>query len=131
MTSLASRANPINKTQSISGLGAEAGEVEELEKNPSVPMGTLKPQLKQRDENRRSRWMWETFPRQRWPWRTYEWLPQCVWLRWGTHCWHRWSGRGQAKAPAPRGSCQKVVETGLSWQTWAEEESHWITKGGA
>lgn len=57
MTSLASRANPINKTQSISGLGAEAGEVEESEKNPSVPMGTRKPQLRQRDENRRSGWM--------------------------------------------------------------------------
>lgn len=38
----------INHTQSISELGAEAGEVEKLEKNPSVPMGTLKPQLKQR-----------------------------------------------------------------------------------
>lgn len=57
MTGLASRANPINKTQSISGLGAEAGEVEEIGKNPSVPMGTRKPRLKQRDENRRSGWM--------------------------------------------------------------------------
>lgn len=29
-------------------------------------MGTLQPQLKQRNESRGSGWIWETLPRQRW-----------------------------------------------------------------
>jgi hypothetical protein len=57
MIRVASWEYPFNKLQSIHGLRAEAREADELEKNPSVPMGTLKTQLKQRSENRRSGWM--------------------------------------------------------------------------
>ena len=54
MIRVASWEYPFNKLQSIHGLRAEAREADELEKNPSVPMGTLKTQLKQRSENIRS-----------------------------------------------------------------------------
>lgn len=127
MIRLASRANPFNKSQSMRGLRAEAREANESEKNPSVPMGTLKIQLKQRNESRRSGWMWETFPRQRWD----EWLPQCYrCVVKGGHCWHRWPGRDQTKAVSPSEELSGGADTGLGWQTWAEDRNHWMPKGG-